>query len=96
MAFKQTWLMSLQSLTLSLNAACDALSLLAFLDTSIALYVFLQSIFQFGDFPGVPVIGISPSSAGVWVPSLVGELRSHMPLGQKPKHKAEAILYQIQ
>ena len=31
---------------------------------------------------------------GVWVQSLVRELRSHMPRGQKklPKHKTEAIL----
>ena len=32
----------------------------------------------------------------VQVQSLVGELRSHMPLSQKPKHKTEAILKQIQ
>ena len=35
---------------------------------------------------------------GLWVRSLVGELGSHMPHGQKEKtkHKTEAILQQIQ
>ena len=28
----------------------------------------------------------------LWVQSLVGELRSHMPQAKKPKHKTEAIL----
>ena len=37
-----------------------------------------------GDFPGGPVVKTSPSNAKrVWVRSLVGELRSHMPHGQK-------------
>ena len=46
------------------------------------------------DFPGGPVVKTSPTSAGS-VGSF-GELRSHMPCGQKtpqkPKHKTEAIL----
>jgi len=29
---------------------------------------------------------------GVWVPSLVGELRSHMPVAKKEKYKTEAML----
>ena len=33
------------------------------------------------DFPGDPVVGISPSNAGSAVQSLVCELRSHMPHG---------------
>ena len=33
--------------------------------------------------PGSPVIKISPSGQGVQVQSLVEELRSHMPCGQK-------------
>ena len=37
------------------------------------------------DFPGGPVVKTSPSNEGGAVPSLVGKLRSHMPLGQKPK-----------
>ena len=49
-----------------------------------------------GDFPGGPMVKTLPSNAGVPVQSLVGELRSHMPCNQKPKHKAEAILEQIQ
>ena len=45
------------------------------------------------DFLGSPVVKTSPSNAGVRVRSLVGELRSHVPLGQKnPKYKTEAIL----
>ena len=37
------------------------------------------------------------SSAGVWVWSLVRELGSHMPFGQKTqKHETEAILQQVQ
>ena len=36
-----------------------------------------------GDFPGGPVVKTSPSNVGVRVWSLVGELRSHMPRGQK-------------
>ena len=34
-----------------------------------------------GDFPGSPVVTTSPSKAGVQVPSLVRELRFHMPCG---------------
>ena len=37
------------------------------------------------DFAGGPVVKTSPSNAGVWVRSLVGELRSNMPRGQKTK-----------
>ena len=44
-----------------------------------------------GNFPGGPVVKISPFTAGVQVQSLVGELRSHMPRGQKTK-KTEAML----
>ena len=40
-----------------------------------------------GDFSSGPVVKPSHSSAGVWVWSLVGELRSHMPYGQEPRHK---------
>ena len=36
-------------------------------------------------FPGGPVVKTSPSKTGVWVRSLAGELRSHMPAGQKTK-----------
>ena len=36
-----------------------------------------------GDFPGGPVIKTSPSNAGGAVRFLAGELRSHMPPGQK-------------
>ena len=41
------------------------------------------------DFLGGPVIKISLPMQAVWVWSLVGELRSHIPRGQKPKHKRE-------
>ena len=46
------------------------------------------------DFTGGPVVRTSPSKARVQVQSLVGELRSHMPQGQKKKkkHKIETIL----
>ena len=37
------------------------------------------------DFPGGPVVKISPSKAGERVQSLFGELRSHMLLAKKPK-----------
>ena len=39
----------------------------------------------FEDFPGGPEAKTSPSNAGVWVQSLVRELRSRMPRGQKTK-----------
>ena len=39
-----------------------------------------------GDFPGGPVVKTSSSNVGGWVQSPVGELRSHTPWGQKPKH----------
>ena len=44
------------------------------------------------DFLNGPVVKTSPSN--MWVRSLVGEIRSHMPPGQKKKqkHKTEAIL----
>ena len=35
------------------------------------------------NFPGVSVIGLFLLMQGLWVQSLVGELRSHMPFGQK-------------
>ena len=38
---------------------------------------------HFRDFPGGPVARTSPSKQAVWVPSLVGELRSYIPWGQK-------------
>ena len=48
------------------------------------------------DFPGGPVVKISPFSAED-VGLIPGQpTRPHMPLGQKPKHKTEAILQQIQ
>ena len=37
------------------------------------------------DFPGGPVVKTSPSNARMQVWSLTGEIRSHMPQGQKPK-----------
>ena len=46
-----------------------------------------------GNFSGGPVVKTLPSSAGVPVGFLAGELRSHMPCGQKPeKQRTEAIL----
>ena len=47
------------------------------------------------DFPGSPVVEISPSQAAGAGSNLGrGELRSHMPFGQKKKetHKTEAIV----
>ena len=44
------------------------------------------------DFPGGPAVKTSPSNEGVWVPSLVKELRPLMLHTKKPKHKKEAIL----
>ena len=38
-----------------------------------------------GDFPGGPVVKTLPPNAGAQVPSLVRELRSHTPRGQKTK-----------
>ena len=41
-----------------------------------------------GDFPGSPVVEISlynGEGSGVWVPSLFGDLGSHMPHGQETK-----------
>ena len=37
------------------------------------------------DFPGGPVVKTLPPNAGGEVPSLFGELRAHMPSGQKTK-----------
>ena len=42
-----------------------------------------------GVFPGGLMVKTLPSNAGD-VQSLVGELRSHKPHGQRPKHKTEA------
>ena len=39
------------------------------------------------DFPGGPVVKTLPSMQGVQIQSLVGELRSYMPWGQKTKTK---------
>ena len=39
-----------------------------------------------GDFPGGPLVKTSSSNVGGWVQSPVGELRSHTPWRQKPKH----------
>ena len=44
------------------------------------------------DFPGSPVIKTSPSNAVGAGSSLVRQLRSHMPPGQKPKQKTETML----
>ena len=43
-------------------------------------------------FPGGPVVKASPPSAGHVVQSLVRQLRSHMPPGQKPKQKTNDIV----
>ena len=37
------------------------------------------------DFPGDPVFKTSPSNVGVQTRSLIGELRSYMPHGQKTR-----------
>lgn len=37
------------------------------------------------EFPMFPMFKISPSSSGVWVRSLMGDLRFHMPHCQKTK-----------
>ena len=39
-----------------------------------------------GDFPGDPVVKISPSNAGLQVQSLARELRSHMPGSEEVKY----------
>ena len=39
------------------------------------------------DFPGTPVVGTLLPLQGVWVQSLVGELRSHMLCGVAKKFK---------
>ena len=41
------------------------------------------------------MVMISLSNAVMWVQFLVRKLRSHMPCGQKPKHKTEIILYPV-
>ena len=46
-----------------------------------------QYIKRIKNFPGSPVVKISPFKAGIWVQSLVGELKSHMPHSQKKKKK---------
>ena len=47
-------------------------------------------------FPGSSLLKTWPSGAGVWVQSLIGELRSHTSWGQKKKkknqEKTEAVL----
>ena len=45
-----------------------------------------------GDFSGVRWLRLSLPKQQVWVQTLVRELRSHMPGGQKSKHKTEAML----
>ena len=45
-----------------------------------------------GAFPDGPVVETVPSNEGMLVQSLFGELRSHMPWAEKPKHKIEARL----
>ena len=45
------------------------------------------------DVPGDPVVKTSPPKAGVWVRSLVRELKSQVPHGQNTKkHKTEIML----
>ena len=39
--------------------------------------------------PGGTMVRTLPSNAGVQVCSLVRELRSHMPVSRKPKHKKQ-------
>ena len=52
----------------------------------------LKKKINVGGFPGSIIIRTLPSSAEAWVWSLVGELRSHMPPGQKLNYKTEAVL----
>ena len=47
---------------------------------------------HYWDFPGGPAVETSLPMQGVRVQSLVRELGSHMPCGQKAKTKTEAIL----
>ena len=57
-------------------------------------YVFLiKSSFQ--AFPGSPVVEPIPPMLGVWVPSLVWELRSHMPprVDKKLKKKKKVVVF---
>ena len=49
-----------------------------------------------GAFLPVPWLRFRLPMQGVCMQSLIRELRSHKPQGQKAKHKAEAILSQIQ
>ena len=49
-------------------------------------WVTFTSLHFTGDFPGGPVVKTSSSNVGGWVQSPIGELRSHTPWGQKPKH----------
>ena len=52
--------------------------------------------YLFRDSPQGPVVKTSlPKAEGV-DQSLVGELKSHVPCSQNTKHKAEAMLLQIQ
>ena len=45
----------------------------------------IKNSIQNGDFPGGPVVNTSPFNEGVWIGSLVRDLRSHMPHSEKPK-----------
>ena len=44
------------------------------------------------DFPGGPVVKVHLPKQEVQVLTLVGKVSSHMPHGQKVKHKTEAIM----
>ena len=57
-----------------------------FVYQSLKTYKHINSVKHYRDFPGGPVVKTLPSmEGGVQVESLVGELRSHMPGGQKTK-----------
>ena len=47
-------------------------------------------VYKHMDFPGGPVVRLCLPMQGLWVRSLVEELRSHMPHNKNTKHKAEA------
>ena len=44
-----------------------------------------------GDLPGGPVVNTLLSNVGVHIQSLVQELKSHMPCGQKPERKQQKL-----
>ena len=50
--------------------------------------------YELQDFPGGPVVKNPPSKEGTWVPSLVRELRSHMPWGNQSWVPGEAHMTQ--